>query len=537
MAKRVIIFFIILFTATLLTDCAKRGMPEGGPIDSIPPVITRTAPENYSTHFNENEIRIYFNEYIKFKELQKQLIISPPLENQPIITPFGVAKEIRIVFEDTLKENTTYSINFGESIVDNNEDNPYEFYKYVFSTGSYIDSLVVSGTIKDAKELNPEEAVTVMLYAVDESYTDSVIYNKKPLYVATTLKDPNSFSIENIKQGKYKLIALKDKNRNFTFDPKDDKIGFIDGFINVPADSSSYQLTLFKEIPEFKPARPKQVSNNQIIFGYEGDADAMKIELLTPAPEDFKYTTLKDQKKDTIHYWFSPQIEKDTLEFVVRNKNAVDTLVLRMNNIKRDSIAIKPVKTGAINFDEDFILECTTPIAEFTKEKVSIINKDSVVIPFEYKLDSIYNRLHLSFEKEERNIYNITLLPGAIVDFFEATHDTLNFKPSTKTIADYGFLTFHTENIDEYPIIVQLVTERGGEVHKEIYATKQQEFEFENINPGKYYVRIIFDQNANGIWDTGNFLKKIQPEKVVYYPMLLDIRANWSLHETFLLDP
>src|SRR5690554_40010 len=537
MAKRVIIFFIILFTATLLTDCAKRGMPEGGPIDSIPPVITRTAPENYSTHFNENEIRIYFNEYIKFKELQKQLIISPPLENQPIITPFGVAKEIRIVFEDTLKENTTYSINFGESIVDNNEDNPYDFYKYVFSTGSYIDSLAISGTIKDAKELHPEEAVTVMLYAVDDSYTDSMVYNQKPLYVTTTLKDPNLFSIENIKEGKYKLIALKDKNRNFTFDPKDDKIGFIDGFIEVPADSSSYQLTLFKEIPEFKPARPKQVSNNQIIFGYEGNADAMKIELLTAAPEDFKYTTLKDQKKDTIHYWFRPQIEKDTLQFVVRNNNALDTLILRMNNINRDSIAIKPAKTGTLNFDEDFILECTTPIAEFTKEKVSIINKDSLAIPFEYSLDSIYNRLHLSFEKQEREIYNITLLPDAIVDFFDKSHDTLNFKASTKTIADYGFLTFQTENISEYPIIVQLVAERGGEIHKEVYATEQQEFVFENINPGKYYVRIVFDQNANGVWDTGNFLKKTQPEKVVYYPTLLDIRANWSLHESFILDP
>jgi len=528
------IIFLVLFSLSFI-DCAKRGNPEGGPRDTIPPVIVRSVPENFSTQFKGNEIRIHFDEYIKLKNLQQQLIISPPLDNPPTIEPFSTARFIRIVFNDTLRDNTTYSINFGNSIVDNNEENPFEFFKYVFSTGSYIDSLKVLGSISDAQKIQPEENVIVMLYEVDEKYTDSIIFKKKPYYVANTQRNPGFFSIENIKEGKYLLIALKDNNNNYTFEPKVDKIGFVEGFINVPTDDT-FHLTLFKEIPEYRFVRASALKSQKIQFGFEGKSDSIKIELLSETPEDFRHTILREPKKDTLYYWFNQKFERDSLIFKVTNLNVVDTVEVRLSKVPADSLRLSALKTGVIAFDEIVEIGANTPIKSVKKEKIEIIDKDSTAVNFIMNFNSLHNIIGLDFEKEERQAYTITFLPEAITDFFGAVNDTVVFRNSTRTVADYGFLTFSIANPKSYPIIVQLVTERG-ESRKEQYAQNgETSFYFKNITPGNYYVRIIYDENENGIWDTGNFLKRRQPEEVLYFPKLLDIRANWTLNETFVLE-
>jgi len=528
------IIFLVLFSLSFI-DCAKRGNPEGGPRDTIPPVIVRSIPENYSTHFKGNEIRIHFDEYIKLKNLQQQLIISPPLDNPPTIEPFSTARFIRIVFNDTLRDNTTYSINFGNSIVDNNEENPFEFFKYVFSTGSYIDSLKVLGSISDAKKLKPEDNVTVMLYEVDENYTDSIIFKKKPYYVANTQRNPGFFSIENIKEGKYLLIALKDNNNNYTFEPKVDKIGFVEGFVNVPTDTT-FHLSLFKEIPKYRFVRAASLNSQKIQFGYEGIGDSIKIELLSETTQDFRHTLIREPKKDTLYYWFNQKFERDSLLFKVTNLDVVDTVQVRLSRAPVDSLSLSALKTGAIAFDESVEIAANTPIKTILKEKIEIIDKDSTAVNFNLQVNSLHNIIAIDFVKEERQAYTITFLPEAVTDFFGVVNDTVVFRSSTRTVADYGFLTFSIVNPKSYPIIVQLVTERE-DVRKEIYAQNNETlFYFENITPGNYYVRIIYDENENGKWDTGNFLKRRQPEEVVYFPKLLDIRANWTLNETFVLE-
>ncbi|MEX2349433.1 MAG: Ig-like domain-containing protein [Flavobacteriaceae bacterium] len=532
--KFLYLIFILLLSLSFV-DCAKRGNPEGGLRDSIPPVIVRSAPENYSTNFDSDEIRIYFDEYIKLKDLQQQLIISPPLENAPVITPFSTSKYIKIVFTDTLKENTTYSINFGNSIVDNNEENPFEFYKYVFSTGTYIDSLKVLGTVSDALKPLSEEAVTVMLYEVDENFTDSTIYNKKPYYVSNTLRSPEFFSVENIKPGKYLLIGLKDNNNNYMFEPKTDKIGFVDAYIDIPTDTT-FHLNLFKEIPAFNMSRPSLQNSQKVLFGYEGRADSINIEILSQTPQDFEYKITKDPERDSLYYWFKPRIESDSLLFKVTNNSFSDTLSVRMKDDQVDSLSISAVKTGTIAFDETLELIVNTPIASVEEEKMKLINKDSLTLDFQISLDERTNVLRVDFDKAEREIYTFTIFPGAVTDFFGQSNDTLSYKVNTRTTADYGFLSFNIESAKSYPLIVQLVTERGI-VTKEMYAKEEQTvFEFENIPPANYNVRVIYDTNANGIWDTGDFLKRRQPEEVVYFPTLLEVRANWTLNETFILE-
>ena len=247
---RKIISNLILIIVLVLTisHCANRGRPSGGIKDIVPPEITKSEPKNQSINFQDDEIKIQFDEYIKMKNLQRQLIISPPMDPMPEITPLSNAsKFIKIKINDTLSPNTTYTFNFGNSIVDNNEENPFPYFKYVFSTGDYIDSLSVSGQITDAKLRQPEDYISVMLYESDTTYTDSIVYKEQPKFVTNTLDSLTTFSIDNIKAGTYRLVALKDENANFTYQPKTDKIGYYEGEITVPTDTI-YNITLFKII-------------------------------------------------------------------------------------------------------------------------------------------------------------------------------------------------------------------------------------------------------------------------------------------------
>ena len=183
-------FIFILFIALIFANCANRGTPQGGEKDVTPPTIEKSEPENFNINFDQKEIRIYFDEYIKIKDVQKQLIISPPMKTQPEITPLGNAsKYISIKIFDTLQPNTTYAFNFGNSISDNNEENPFPFYRYVFSTGNYIDSLSVNGQIFDALNRKPDTFVSVGLYEVDSTFNDSIVYKENPKYITNTLGD------------------------------------------------------------------------------------------------------------------------------------------------------------------------------------------------------------------------------------------------------------------------------------------------------------------------------------------------------------
>ena len=183
MKHRLLYIPILLLFLLSFVDCAKKGTPSGGQRDSIPPVIVKSNPENYSINFSGKEIRISFDEYIRLKDLQKELIISPPLKNLPTITPLSASKTLKIKILDTLNENTTYSFNFGNSIVDNNEGNPFKYFKYVFSTGSYIDSLKLSGTVRDAELISPKIPTSILLYEVNDEFKDSIgIFRKAHIY-------------------------------------------------------------------------------------------------------------------------------------------------------------------------------------------------------------------------------------------------------------------------------------------------------------------------------------------------------------------
>ena len=325
-------FLGVLILASILFSCARRGTPTGGDKDTIPPILEKAIPINKTINFKEKRIKIYFDEYIKLKDVKTQLIISPPQKNEPIITPVGTAsKFISIKILDTLDANTTYLYNFGNSIVDNNEENKLGNFKYVFSTGTYIDSLEVTGEVKDPMVKETSKNLDVMLYEYDTAFTDSVVFKQKPRYISNTL-DSTLFEITNIRKGKYLLIALKDANNNKIYDPDIDKIGFIDDTLTLPTDSV-YNFTIFKEIPKLKILKPKEVNSGHLIFGFKGKAEDLIINLLSETPADFKSEIIYDTKKDTINYWYTP-FETDSLNFTVSKGEYFEEYTAKLRSTK-----------------------------------------------------------------------------------------------------------------------------------------------------------------------------------------------------------
>lgn len=534
------VFFRFIFTVVLLSavlvSCAKRGSPSGGDKDETPPKFVKANPEPFTTNFSEEEIRIYFNEYVKLKNSQQQIVISPPIDPAPYITPLGSPnKVVKIKFNDSvLKPNTTYTVNFGRSIEDNNEGNPLEFFKYVFSTGAYIDSLKLEGSVKDAFKRVPEQFITVALYELNENYKDSIIYNEIPRYITNTLDSATTFQFENLKEGTYKLVAFKDNNNNYKFEPKVDKVAYLQDTITLPTDKT-YELTVFKEELDLKFLKPKQIGKQHILFGYEGRQSNTNITLLTDTPDNFEYRVLKDRTTDSLHYWFKPFLEEtDSLVFKVESGTYNDTLITRFKDQFADTLEIAKADKINILLNKAFTVTANTPLALINPELISVVDKDTLNIPFEASLDTIKNTVNVNFEPTESNRYQITFLPEAITDFFNATNDSLSYSVPTKEFSDYGDLFLTVQNVKSYPIIAQLLNNKG-EIIYEKYKETESVFEFTKIDPKKYFIRIIYDTNANGYWDTGSYLDKRQPEPVVFYPEEIEIRANSEIYQTFIL--
>lgn len=528
----IFLFLLVAFVST--TNCARKGSPSGGPKDTISPVMVTATPEYEAINFKSKKIKLQFDEYVKLKDLNKQLIISPPLKHASDITPVGTAsKKITIKILDTLKENTTYSFNFGNSIVDNNEGNPLGSFKYVFSTGSYVDSLEIYGIVKDAFRREFETNIAVLLFEVTDNYTDSIIYKEKPSYMTNTL-DSILFDITNIKEGTYQLVALKDYNNNYQYDPRDDKIAFAKKHIKIPTDSF-FTLDLFKEKQNFKIKRPIEKRVGKIIFGYEGSRENLDIELLTETPKDFKSYLVKNSDTDTLNYWFTP-FETDSLQFLVKKDTFEKTYTVKLRTKKQDSLEVRSAINGNIHPKDTFYLESNLPITSINPDNIFITDHDTLAVDFTPIISKEKSKLYLDFKRVRNGSYQIDILPNAFKTFYDKTTDTLQYILRTKNIEDFGIIELDVKNPQKKPIIVEVLTGSEDKVVEKRATSESTKYEFKDLKPATYLIRIIFDDNKNKIWDTGNFLEKIQPEKVFYYQTELKLKANWTINETIDIE-
>jgi uncharacterized protein (DUF2141 family) len=524
--------FIFILLALTVIGCAKRGSISGGLKDTIAPVLKASFPKNLSVNFKGKEINLTFDEYVKLKNVNKQLIVSPPLKYNPEVSPMTPSKIINIKIKDTLQENTTYSFNFGQSIEDNNEGNPYNQFKYIFSTGSYIDSLKVGGTIKDALNKKEDSFVSVMLYEVNNKFNDSVIYKSVPRYITNTLDSLKTFKIENVKSGKYLLIAIKDANNNNKFNPKDDKIGFRKQMVTIPNDSL-FELKLFKEVLAFKTFKPVQTSGNKLLLGYEGNPKNIKV-VLKKGNEIIPTIVTKYPIKDSLQVWYRP-IKADSLSLAVTNGNYNKSYTYKKTEQKKDTLNFTPKPNLGLSKLDQFTIRSSRPLVKFDESKIQVTDKDSVNVKFSTSYDVYKQELKFNIEKEPLQRYKFLLLPGALTDYIDQKNDTLSYKLTTKNVTDYGNLRVNLTNVKQFPVIVQITTDKGDVIASE-YSDKATSVDFMYLEPAKFTLRVIYDTNGNKEWDSGNFLERRQPEEVIYFPKEIDVRGNWDVDQTFDLS-
>ena len=528
----------ILFSLIILFGCAKRGTPTGGPKDSIPPVLVNASPKLNSTNFDSEEIRLTFDEWIKLNKVQDQLIISPPLEKSSYeIKPLsGVTKKVFLKFLDSLAPETTYTINFGNSIQDNNENNPLTFFSYTFSTGETIDSLYVRGNTKDAFSQESDEFISLQLYRVDSLFKDSIIFNDKPTYISNTL-DSTNYKFQNLKEGKYLLIALKDVDNNYFFDPFYDKIGFLDSLITLPRDSV-IDLKLFKEETEIIWDKPHFINSEKIGFGYYGKLDLDKIKIESNIPDSVNYVFIKEKETDTLNLWLSRN-SFDSLNFSLIETDTIKLTTVKFDR-KRDSLIdslnVSPKTVNVIHLKESFKISSNIPLNKIEDSLITIRDIDSLIIPFTTSINDRLDEIDIDFEVSPSDDYSIFIKPRAIKDIRGTENDTLQYNVVSQTLEDYGnvFLDVITNNDSKY--ILHLIDSSSNIIREFNNVNSNSTIIFDYIRPGKYTFRLIEDINSNDIWDTGNYLKQVQPEPVYYFPSELDVRANWDLNETFNLN-
>ena len=528
----------ILLSLIILFGCAKRGTPTGGPKDSIPPVLVNASPKLNSNNFDSEEIRLTFDEWIKLDKVQDQLIISPPLEKSSYeIKPLsGVTKKVFLKFLDSLAPETTYTINFGNSIQDNNENNPLTFFSYTFSTGETIDSLYIRGNTKDAFSQESDEFISLQLYRVDSLFKDSIVFQDKPTYISNTL-DSTNYKFQNLKEGKYLLIALKDVGNNYFFDPFYDKIGFIDSLITLPRDSV-IDLKLFKEETEIIWDKPHFINSEKIGFGYYGKLDLDKIKIESNIPDSVNYVFIKEKETDTLNLWLSRN-SFDSLNFSLIETDTIKLTTVKFDR-KRDSLIdslnISSKTVNVIHLKESFKISSNIPLNKIEDSLITIRDIDSLIIPFTTSINDRLDEVDIDFEVSPSDDYSIFIKPRAIKDIRGTENDTLQFNVVSQTLEDYGnvFLDVIANNDSKY--ILHLLDSNSNIIREFKNVNSLSTYIFDYIRPGKYTFRLIEDLNSNDLWDTGNYLKQVQPEPVYYFPSELDVRANWDLNETFNLN-
>ena len=527
-----------VLSIAVISGCAKRGSPTGGLVDSIPPALVNASPKINSTNFDSEEIRLTFDEFVKLDKVEEQLIISPPLDkNSYEVKPLnGVTKKIFLEFIDSLETETTYSINFGNSIKDNNEGNPLTFFSYTFSTGETIDSLYVRGNISDAFDKESDDYISIHLYRIDSVFNDSIIFNNRPTYISNSL-DSTNYQFKNLKEGEYLIVALKDIDNNYFFDPFYDKIGFIDSLITLPRDSI-INFKLFKEETSLIWDKPHFINSEKIGFGYYGKLDLKNIKIKSSIPDSVQYTYTKENEKDTLIFWLSRNsfdslnfnlIEKDTTKLVtVKFDRARDTLI--------DSLSISAKTANVIHLKETFKLSSNIPLKNIKDSLITIRDIDSLIIPFATSINDNLNQIDIKFEVSPSDNYRIFILPDAIKDIRGVSNDTLQYNVVSQTLEDYGNVYLDVIRNSESKFILHMINNDGDIIREFKNVTQNTTYNFDYVRPGKYTFRLIEDTNNNDIWDTGNYLKKIKPESVYYFTNELEVRANWDLNETFNLN-
>lgn len=442
---------VILIAYILLignSGCGQIGMPTGGPKDSIPPQLLNASPALQSTHVTNNKITLTFNEYVEVKEPQSNVLISPFPKKNPSVD--YKLKTVTVKLKDTLMPNTTYSINFGDAIVDVNEGNILKDFTYIFSTGNNIDSFKLAGKVILAETGKPNSTIVAMLY---RNANDSSVQTRKPDYLAR-LKGDGSFVFVNLPAGQFNIYALKDGDGGNTYNSKKETFAFLDNHVTVSENTEPVTL-------------------------------------------------------------YASALEKESHKATAKPATPAKKLLLTPGSLQQDLLSA-------------FQLSFNNPLKTFDSAKIILTDTNYKPIPVSTcSIDSSRTKISIAANWQQGMQYRLVIDTTAISDSAGnhlAKQDTLRI--TAKTQEDYGNVVLRFSNLDltKHPVL-QFV--QADEI-KNSYPLTALEWSYKFINPGEYDIRILFDENNNGHWDTGDYSKKLQPEKCITLTQKLPVKANWD---------
>jgi hypothetical protein len=570
-----------LFLIFLVVSCANRAAgPTGGLKDTIPPSVIRSVPLDGTVNYKKKEIQVFFNENITLDKVAENVVISPPQKTQAIVK--GNGKLLTVNLQDELLDSTTYSILFGNAVVDLNEKNPLKNFAFSFATGTEIDTLQISGRLINAENLDPVPGIVV---GVHSNLNDTAILTNQFVRIAKT-DDEGMFTVRNIKAGKYKLYALKDQSRDYIYQPGEE-VAFHDSIL-IPEVTIKQQIdTLWKDTvtidtilvtsrvayqPDditmilFKEKKDRQYlvkseRTNQKYFNLIFNTRQDQLPVLTPLNFDVNTTFLiqTNQDKDSLVYWIP-----DTVVY------KIDTLSLGINYLKTDSLfqlvpfadtlklvyrkpkvapksknkATEPTTLPALNFKmnldpsfdlyKDIYFTFEEPLDTIFSEGIRLYQKVDTLfkqIDYEWTVsDAIDRTFKLKHPWKPEEAYELRIDSAAFQSIFGRVNNAVKTDFKIKSLDEYSTLKLVLENFDSLAMI-QILDTKEQIIRVEKAGVTGTRFEY--LKPGDYFVRLFIDDNKNSLWDPGDLILKKQPEKVYYFQKKVTMRANWELEESW----
>lgn len=582
-------YIFIIIAAAVMYSCANIGNPSGGPIDKTPPIFMRSNPTPNAVNVKDRKIEIFFDEIVTLKDPSTKIIVSPAQTEMPRMSALG--RKVTVELVDSLLPNTTYTIDFSNSIQDNNEGNAIDNFAFAFSTGSVIDSMRVSGYVLDSRTLEPMQSVVVGLQS---NLADSAFHREKLQRVALT-NDRGQFTIRNVSPGSYHIFALKDLDRDYKFGNPTEDIAFLDSIIVPSIGSREAADTVYNDLNEIdtimRATRPAYFPNDILLSMFNEDrksqylannlrVDSTRISLTFAAASDTLpslsivgrndvpdqwYTLERSQTNDTLTYWIRPPhlVSADTLIVAttyLRTDTAsnlswgTDTLKFtfqrqkakkKKKNEETDSLEqirfmeLHPLANGTQEVYAPLLLQTGTPIERYSREAFHLQRKlqnDTTFYPAEIKSivlsDSTLSRrdLMLKVDWEPGAAYTLAVDSLAMTDIYGLQTKPLKVDFNVRKMEEYGNIVFNIPAVRDSAIVELL---DGTEKIVLRAPVKSHRAELLNLLPGKYYARLFIDRNGNGKYDTGNYDMHLQPEETVYYPGAINLKKNWDVEQTW----
>ncbi|WP_179416179.1 Ig-like domain-containing protein [Mucilaginibacter sp. E4BP6] len=533
--KKSLFFYTFLSLITLfflLSGCANIQRPMGGPKDVTPPRLLKATPSNMSRNFKAKIIQLDFDEYFKLANQYTEISMSPAQDKPP---EYKIkSKSLVIVLKDTLQKNTTYVINFGKAIADVNEGNVLKNFTYVFSTGPHIDSLSVSGTVTNTLTQKKEKDVTVMLFPVEK---DSLYFGKKKPAIFTSTDTAGNFSLNNLHDGDYRIYALEEKTPDRIYNKDDELIAFQKQPVHLYADTSGIQLNLFQAEPtKFHLAIRKFDQDGKLFFVFNKHLNNPSVKIIyPPALNDQKIVEFSPTKDTANIYLKNMDFDSIRVAFFDNNKplDSASLLKGRKESFSKNyAFRLNISNTNKLKPTSDLMVIASYPIANYDPSQITLY-EDSVAVNNLNIIKDTTNlkRYIIKYKWKQDSRYIFVADEGAFT-FINGDKNKKYQKPFLiDKIENYSTLTLKVTVPDTSKQYLVEVYQDANHIIQTDKITKNTSIVYKNFLTGKYSFKVVYDDNHNGRWDSGDVKLKRYPENIWVDPIQITLRPNWDAEE------